>query len=225
MERVMKKIITVSLALIFLFTLPLSAQFKLSLEPALGMNFNIHSGSDLPESGNGFGIMVGGYAHMMFSKNLGMIAGLAFYDNRSGSYTSTQTIQQGVNADYDVSSSMAYFQIESLFKVLLPSSGLYFVAGPVLGFNVESEAEATVKITTPGYQFQTGGTTTTNKSTIKDVLVRFELKAGAGYEIPLSKSMDLVPQLTFGYGLTNVVKDVKWHIMTFQLNCGVKFDL
>ena len=211
----MKKAITTAVALIFLFTLPLSAQFKLGLEPALGFNFNLHSGSDLPESGSGVGIVFGGYAHMMFSKNIGMIAGLTFYDNRSGSYSSTQAYQ-GVNVTSDVSASLAYFQIESLFKYAMPS-GFYFVAGPVLGFNVESEGE--VKQSAPGYQ------SSTSKSTIKETLVRFELKAGAGYEIPISKSIAIVPQVTFGYGLTNVVKDVKWKIMTFQALCGVKFDL
>ena len=211
----MKKAITTAFALIFLFTIPLSAQFRLSLEPAVGMNFNIHNGSDLPESGSGFGIMVGGYAHMMFSKSFGMIAGLAFYDNRSGSTSSTQNVQ-GINLTTDADASLAYFQIESLLKVSTPS-GLYFVAGPVLGFNVQGEQE--IKYSAPGYQSQT------QKSSIKETVVRFELKAGSGYEIPISKSMDIVPQFTFGYGLTNVIKDFKWHIMTFQLSCGVKFDL
>jgi hypothetical protein len=55
------------------------------LTPALGMNFNFHIGSDLPKSGNGFGMMIGGYADMNFTENIGLIAGLVFYDNRSGS--------------------------------------------------------------------------------------------------------------------------------------------
>jgi hypothetical protein len=211
----MKKSLTILLSFLFLITVPLSAQFKLSLAPAVGLNFNLHNGSDLPESGNGVGLVVGGYAHMMFSKNIGMIAGLAFYDNRSGSYSSTKAYQ-GVNVTSDVSASLAYFQIEPLLKIAMPT-GLYFVAGPVLGFNIESEGE--VKQSAPGYQ------SSTSKSTIKETLVRFELKAGAGYEIPIAKKIDIVPQVTFGYGLTNVVKDVKWKILTFQALCAVKFDL
>lgn len=217
MENIMKKIFTTVVALMFLFSFQLNAQFKIGLEPAVGLNFNLHGGSDLPESGNGAGIVVGGYAHMMFSKNIGMIAGLAFYDNRSGSYDQSGTTSN-VNYNADVSASLAYFQIESLFKYALPT-GMYFVIGPVLGFNVESEAE--VEVSYPQYSQYNSK----SKSTIKDTQVRFELKAGAGYEIPMSRSIAIVPQVTFGYGLTNVVKDVKWKIMTFQALCGVKFDL
>jgi len=219
----MKKIFTTTLFLLVLFSLSTKAQFKLGLEPALGMNFNIHNGSDLPKSGSGFGLVAAGQVHMSFSNSIGMVAGLAFYDNRSGSYSSTDS-QGGVAFNQDVSSSLAYFQIESLFKYTLPSE-IYFVFGPELGFNVESESEVVTKITTPGYVFPGGGTSQTNKASIKDTQVRFELKLGAGYEIPITKKMQVVPQFTFGYGLTNVVKDVKWKILSFQILCGVKFDL
>lgn len=216
----MKKIITVIL-LVMIVSFPVNAQFKLGLKPVMGLNFNIHSGSDLPQSGSGVGFVFGGQADMEFSKNIGLLAGLIFYDNRSGSYSATAS-EGGVSYTDDVSSSLAYFQIESLFKYTLPSN-IYFVAGPVLGFNVESEGERTVTLTTPGYSFPGGGTSQKSKSSIKDTQVRFELKMGAGYEIPLTRSIDVVPQVTFGYGLTNVVKDVKWKILTFQAVVGVKF--
>lgn len=214
----MKKTTTILFAVLLFASVSNYAQFKLGIEPALGMNFNLHGGSDLDESGNGFGIAFGGYAHMMFSERIGMIAGLAFYDNRSGSYTETGSTFFYGNYSVDYSASLAYFQIESLFKLAMPS-GIYFVAGPVLGFNVESEGEADVSYTDyPDGNYK-------SKATIKETQVRFELKAGAGYEIPLAQNIDIVPQLTFGYGLTNVVKDVKWNIMTFQAIVGVKFNL
>lgn len=213
----MKKQFLSILTLLLLVSSLSLAQFKLGLEPALGMNLNLHGGSDLKESGSGFGIAFGGYANMMFTKSVGMIAGLTFYDNRSGSYNESGT-EQGVNYSADISASLAYFQIESLLKIATPSQ-FYFVFGPVLGFNVESEAE--VEVSYPQYpQYNQK-----SKSTIKDTQVRFELKAGAGYEIPITKTIDIVPQLTFGYGLTNVVKDVKWNVMTFQALVGVKFNL
>jgi len=218
----MKKLITVLVVLLFV-ALPIKAQFHLSLEPALGMNFNLHGGSDLPKSGTGFGMVVAGRANMDFSKSIGLIAGLDFYDNRSGSFTKTAS-QGGVNYSTDNSASLAYFQIESLFKYTLPSK-LYFVFGPVLGFNIEGSGEAVTTITTPGYTFQGGSTTQTDNTTFQNMNVRFELKAGAGYPIPLAKKIELVPEITFGYGLTNVQKDVKWTIMTFQALVGVKFDL
>ena len=60
---------------------------------------------------------------------------------------------------------------------------------------------------------------------MKETLVRFELKAGAGYDIWLGKNIALTPQLTFGYGITKVVKDVTWRVLTIQALAGVKIGL
>ena len=205
------------------------SQFKLALGPGLGMNFNLHTGSDLKESGSGFGMVFGGYTDMSFSPTIGMITGLAFYDNRSGSISTTGTgpVQGGgtYNFTRDADVSLAYFQIESLFKLGIPKSGFYFVMGPVLGFNISSESSTTTTITTPDVTFDGQTNKQTAKATIKDTQVRFELKAGAGYDIPVSRLITVAPQLTFGYGLTNVVKDVKAKILTIQLMANVKFNL
>ena len=88
-----------------------------------------------------------------------------------------------------------------------------------------SEGEEAITLTTPGLTFQGGSNKQTSKAKIKDIQVRFELKGGAAYDIPVSKLFTITPQLTFGYGLTNVVKDVKWKILTFQLMSSVKFNL
>ena len=64
------------------------AQFKLKVVPQTGMNFNLHTGSDI-ESGSGFGLVVGGGVDMQFSNTIGLIANLQFYDNRSGSISQT----------------------------------------------------------------------------------------------------------------------------------------
>ncbi len=211
----MKKLVTI-IALFFTISLPVQAQFHMSLEPAFGMNFNLHSGSDI-ESGSGVGIVFAGQAHMSFTKSIGIIAGIVFYDNRSGDYKETGTDQTYGKYSTDINASLAYFQLESLFKYELPS-GLYFVAGPVLGFNVESEAQYKLHL-------QQLNQTVDGKSTIKETQVRFELKTGAGYTIPITKTIDIIPQVTFGYGLTNVVKDVKWKILSFQALVGVSFNI
>lgn len=131
------------------------AQFKMAIGPAIGLNFNIHSGSDLDKTGTGVGLVVGGQADMSFSKSLGLLTTLYFYDNRSGSFSQTGS-QGGVNYTVDVSASVAYFEIEPLFKFTLPDAPIYFVAGPALGFNVEGESEAKTTVTTPGYYFPGG---------------------------------------------------------------------
>lgn len=193
-----------------------NAQFGLGITPVTGINFNIHHGSDLQESGNGFGILFGAQADMSFSNSIGLVAGLVFYDNRSGSYSESGT-SGGVQYNADADVSLSYFQLEALFKYKLPSK-VYFVFGPVIGFNEDAEVE--VEISYPQYN-----QTEKAKQSLKDTQARFELKMGAGYEIPVTGNMDIVPQLTFGYGLSNVIEDVKWKIITFQAQVGVRFTV
>jgi hypothetical protein len=198
---------------------PAAAQFSMSAGPTLGLNFNLHGGSDLPESGTGLGMVLGGVADIRFSSNVGILATLYFYDVRSGSYTYTNN-SLGTPIDIKVSGNLAYFQIEPLFKYELPS-GLFMIAGPNLGFNISGEGESEIK--TGGYTFQNGQTTQTQ--TLKDLNARFEIKGGAGYEYPLSPGMTLAPQLTFGYGISNVQSNVAWKVSTFQLLVALKFDV
>jgi len=203
---------------------PSQAQFHMGVAPELGMNFNIHGGSDLNQTGTGFGVAFGGEADMKFSKSIGMIGRLVFYDNRSGS-TSTTGSQQGVNYTVDNSVSLAYLDLEPLITIWLPQSDLFFFAGPEVGFNIQGSTETTTTITSQGYTFPDGTTKQTAKGSLKDVNVRFELKLGAGYEIPIARKIAILPQLSFGYGLTNVVSDVSWHVITIQLMVPVTFDL
>jgi hypothetical protein len=201
-------------ATLFLGT-TLSAQFRMAVGPAVGLNLNLHSGSDIPQGGSGMGIALAGEADMSFNKSLGLITSLYFYDGRGGSYSTASG-----NVNYDVSASMSYFQIEPLLRIQMQSSPLYFVAGPSLGFNLTGEGE--IKITTAGYTFQGGSTT--QKQTLQNMNTRFELKAGAGYSFPMG-SFDLDPRLTFGYGITNVQQNVNWKVMTFQAMVAVKFKV
>jgi hypothetical protein len=212
------------LALGLVLASPAAAQFHLAIAPVTGLNFNIHSGSDLDETGTGFGFLIGADAVMHFSPNFGLISGLRFYDNRSASRSRTGT-EQGINYTQDISASIAYFQLENLFLLKLPKSQIYFVAGPVIGFNVEASGEVKTTLTTQGAQFQGGGTTQTQKSSIKNTVIRFELKAGAGYDIPVTRDITVAPQLTVGYGITKVVEDVSWRILTIQAAASVKFAI
>jgi hypothetical protein len=218
-----------SIALILLATSASYGQFHLWLGPNTGMNFNIHTGSDLPESGTGLGFVIGGEAKMMFTPMIGMISRIQFYDNRSGSYSTTRTVQAGdgnnVAITVDNSASIAYFMFEELFLLKLPKSNFFFVAGPAFGFSLEGTNEITEKITTPGYTFDGQNTTRKSKNSIKDMLARFELKFGAGYDFPITRELCVSPNVTFGFGLTNVVSDVSYKVLTFQLLGTVKWQL
>ncbi|NWF89263.1 MAG: outer membrane beta-barrel protein [Ignavibacteriaceae bacterium] len=197
------------------------AQFRLKLGPNLGLNYNIGTGSDVDETMTGIGMVIGGTVDMAFTPTIGLITNMQFYDNRSGG-TSTEGSVQGIAYTVNDDRSIAYFMIEPLFKLTIPSSSFYFVAGPAVGFAVQGSYD--VRITSQNNQvtFQDGSTKATGS--IKDMLVRFALKFGSGYDIKLG-SIFLTPQLAFEYGLTNIVSDVKARILTIQLTTAVKFSI
>ena len=142
----MKKVILFSaLFLLIAVTSTSFSQFKMDIGPAFGFNFNLHNGSDLQEGGTGFGIFFAGRSDMSFdrNRNLGVIFGLAFYDGRGGSSSTSGTDPYyGVNYTQDNDVSIAYFQIETLFRYRL-NSGLYFFFGPQLGFDETAENHET----------------------------------------------------------------------------------
>jgi hypothetical protein len=191
------------------------AQFKLAVGGGMGLNLNLHGGSDLQQSGSGVGFAIAGQADMSFNKTMGVLFSMYFYDNRSGSYTQTTPGYYGTTT-YVVSGSVAYFELEPLFKLKLEDAPIYFVGGPCLGFNVQNSYD--VKSTL-------NNQSSSSKGTIQNMNTRFELKAGGGYIYPLSKTMRINSQLTFGYGLTNVVQDVNWKIMSFGLLASIEFDV
>ena len=172
---------------------------------------------------------------MSFTPIIGIVANMQFYDNRSGSSTQESSKQYQDNQGNPVSStvenetsaSLAYFMIEPLLKINIPMSGFYFNVGPAVGFNVEGSYENTITETLPSpYTFQNGQntTTSTSKGSIKDALVRFALKFGAGYDI-LVGSIVITPQVNFEYGLTKVQSNVAWRVLTIQALGTVKFPL
>ena len=212
----MKKLsLVLAVCMILVFAFTAQAQFKLAVGGGMGLNLILHGGSDLQQSGSGVGFAIAGQADMSFNKTMGVLFSMYFYDNRSGSYTQTGTYQ-GYNYTADISASVAYFELEPLFKMKLEEAPIYFVGGPCLGFNVQNSGEAKTTV---------ANQTQTSKSTIQNMNTRFELKAGGGYIYPLSKTMRINTQLTFGYGLTNVVQDMNWKIMSFGLLASIEFDV
>jgi len=193
----------------------------LKLGPNIGLNYNIGTGSDVDETMTGIGMVIGGTVDMAFTPTIGLITNLQFYDNRSGG-TSTEGSVQGIAYTVNDDRSLAYFMIEPLFKLTLPSSSVYFVFGPAFGFNIQGSYD--IRITSQNNQVTFNDGSTKATGSIKDMLVRFALKLGSGYDIKLG-SIFLTPQLAFEYGLTNIVSDVKAKILTIQLTTAVKFSL
>lgn len=201
------------------------AQFRMSLGPALGTNLNIHTGGDIDQGGTGFGLAFAGHVDMTFNQDrtLGMNVGLAFYDNRSGTSETTYS-QQNAAISQDNHVSISYFQFDTLFKYRL-TSGVFFIFGPQIGFDLSAELETTQNITTPGYYFQNGSNSQKSKNTIKNTNARFQLLTGAGFDYEISQLITIAPQLTFGLGLSDVIEDVDYSIHTFQLLVACKFKI
>ncbi|MGE5354461.1 MAG: outer membrane beta-barrel protein [Syntrophothermus sp.] len=231
----MKKVLTVLVLSVLLISLSSNnsqAQFRLKLGPQVGLNYNLHTGSDMEETGTGFGLVIGGTVDMSFTPTIGLITNMQFYDNRSGSTTNetsrhyTGENNEPVTSTYTIenSVSLAYFLIEPLFKLNMPNSNLYFVMGPSFGFNVEGSGERIVTEKFPP-AYANNDTKATDKVKYTDLLARFELKMGAGMDIPLSTGLYLAPQLSFGYGITKVESDVAWRVLTIQGLVAVKFSL
>ncbi len=211
----MKKLSFVALVVLMVVSVGTApAQFKMAVGGGMGLNLNLFSGSDV-NGGSGVGFAVAGQADMSFSKTIGILTSIYFYDNRSGSYTQTGN-SGGVNYSTDISASVAYFELEPLFKLKLEEAPVYFVLGPSLGFNVQNSYEATTS-----YLNQSQN----QKGTIQNMNTRFEIKAGGGYIYPISKTMRVNTQLTFGYGLSNVVENVNWKIMSFGLLASWEIDV
>ena len=228
----MKKSLSLAaLILVFFFasTKDSDAQFRLKLGPYTGMNFNLGTGSDLSETLTGFSFFFGSQVDMSFSHTVGLLTQVQFYDNRSGGTSETNVFdtngdgQADVRGTLDNSYSLAYFMIQPLLKLTLPTSTFYFLVGPSIGFNIQASLEQT--LTPQAQQGQQNQQPLKFKSSIKNTNVRFELVAGAGYDIPLSSFMVLTPQFTFGFGITTIIQDFSARIMTFQLGTALKFNL
>jgi len=141
-----------------------------------------------------------------------MLVNVNFYDNKSISNSVTEG-----NTEFTEDVSLGYLEIQPLFKLQIPQSGFYFFAGPGMGFNIQ----ATDKVT------QTVGNNTpqTQKSTLKNLAFRFELKAGAGFDIPTGSLLYISPEISFAYGLTDVFsKGASWKVMTINFSSIFKFN-
>ena len=144
----MKKILAIFVLVLFLVPGLTNAQFKMSIGPAVGFNWNFHSAGNA--TGNGIGLFLGGTCDMEFSKSLGLVGNLYVFDNKYGSYNGNGL---GIN----------YVTLEGLLKWNLNSSKFYFLSGLGFGFctgsspsgitntNVRIEVKAGA-----GYNFEIG---------------------------------------------------------------------
>jgi hypothetical protein len=134
----MKKVI-LSLVLAAGFSCVGFAQFRMSIGPVLGFNYNFLHGtviSNANRSYNGAGVSAGGQLDMGFTSVVGMLATITVYDMMS---TSGKLIEQGVTTVQNM--NLGYLMINPALKFAVPGTGLGFFAGPGVGFKLKGTTE------------------------------------------------------------------------------------
>ncbi len=209
----MKRTVYFSALLIFLviFSETLLAQ-RVLIGPRITGNFNIYNQKGLTGSFNGLGVGVGGTIDALFSKHIGIMGNLTFFDMRS--FSNSQTNQ---NVTTDQSLSLSYITIDPMFKAEF--SGFYMVAGPSFGIKLNSSGETT--------QTQAGVAPATQAMNLDTKTARFDIAAGAGYTFPVSKDMFLGTDFMVHIPLSDTYNfpGLPNSVLTLKLGVALKFKL
>jgi hypothetical protein len=191
-------------------------QFKMSIGPNVGLGWNSHSITGAVNSVNGFGFVAGAQVDLAFSKEIGLIVNLQAYDNRHGKESEPFN-----NGTLETNVSVAYFTIEPLFKFTIPETDFFLFAGPTIGFNTSANVDQT-------YTPNGGGQAQNGSGTLQNMNTQFDIKGGAGYNIPLG-GISLVPQLSMSYGMNDVQSNLgsgnSWKILNVQALATLKIPV
>ncbi|SRR5690554_5807316 len=208
----MKRVFTGSLILFcFLFFSGANlAQVKIG--PRLTGNLNIYNQKGLTGTWNGIGIGIGGTVDVSFSRTLGLITNLTFFDMRGFSNSTTAN-----NVTSENSLTLSYISIDPLFKAEF--SGFYMVGGPSLGIKISSSGERTQTAAGQAPQVQTLDLDTKS--------VRFDLAAGTGYNFMLSPGMYLGTDFMVYIPVTDTYNfpGLSNSVLSLKLGASLKFSL
>ena len=197
------------------FSFVSSAQFKMSLGPVVGMNYNFYHGSAISNSNmsyNGIGVSIGGQADMSFTPVIGMLISLTAYDMLSASGSITQ---QGTKSVQDI--SLGYLMVSPALKFMVPNTGLGFFVGPGIGFKLTGKSE----------QYQISGgqrTQTAASSDLLNVNPRVAGQIGMSYDFDL-KGIYLSPYFIYDHGFTDVTEGGEWKASGVKVGLTCKFSV
>ena len=183
------------------------------LGPRLTGNFNIYNQKGLTGTWNGIGIGIGGTVDISFSRHIGIMTNLTFFDMRSFSNSISANDQT-----VDNSLSLSYISLDPMFKAEF--SGFYMVAGPSLGIKINSSGEKTTT--------QTGQTPNVQTLNLETKSVRFDIAAGTGYTFILSPgSMYMGVDFMVHIPITDTYNfpGVSNSVFSLKLGCALKFRL
>jgi hypothetical protein len=166
------RLVTISVFVLLLFaTISTGFAQDVMLGPRLTGNFNIYNTKGQVGSWNGIGIGIGGTVDVSFTKHIGLMTNLTFFDMRGFSNSTTNN-----NTTTDFSLALSYLTLDPMFKTEF--SGFYMVAGPSFGIKIASSGERTTTVTG-----QTPAVASINADT-KGII--FAIAVGTGYTFTLS---------------------------------------
>ncbi len=172
----------------------------------------------LYQSGNGLAPLLSATIGYEFNQTFGL-AFRADYDVRSASNSGVtidtcllqdvfgQITPVPIEVDKDYSVSISYLSLSALAK--LRFDNLYLFLGPTVSVPLSRDVKQTFRILDSGtcayFPFTTDSSKeiTGSLTSAENMKQRLSFKFGAGYMIPLTRSVSLVPQLAYDLGLTD----------------------
>jgi hypothetical protein len=191
------------------------SQFRMSVGPVVGMNYNFYHGDAVKNSNmsfNGVGVSVGGQADMSFTPVVGLLATVTAYDMMSASGDLTQ---QGTKTSTDY--GLAYLMINPAIKFSVPNTGLGFFIGPGIGFKLTGTVEQHQIV--DGQRQQTF-----QKSDMPNMKPRVNGQGGMFYDFDL-KSLYLTPYFLYDFGFTDVDEAGGWKASGIKFGLAIKFKV
>jgi hypothetical protein len=197
------------------FSCTCMSQFRMSVGPLVGMNYNFYHGTNIKNSNmsyNGAGVSVGGQVDMGFTPVVGLLATVTAYDMMSANGSMTQ---QGSKVGEDV--SLAYLMISPALKFSVPNTGLGFFIGPGIGFKLTGTSES--------YQIVNGQRQQISpESDLINMKPRVNGQAGMSYDFDL-KSLYLTPYFLFDLGFTEGTEAGGWKASGIKFGLAIKFKV
>ena len=199
-------------SLIILLSSSIFAQTTVMIGPRVTGNYNIYNEKGLTGSWSAIGVGVGGTVDATFSKVIGLMVNLTFFDMRSWG----NSITQG-NQTNEYTRTLSYLTIDPMFK--MEFSRFYMVAGPSLGIKLGSSGENSAIVTGQTPQIQT--------VTLDTKTIRFDIATGAGYTFKLSNDMGLGTDFMVHIPITDTYNfpGLSNSILTLKLGVSLKFKI
>jgi hypothetical protein len=185
---------------------------EFSLGPRVTGNLNIYNQTGLTGTWNGIGVGIGGTMDVSFTKHVGIMANLTFFDMKNFSNAVTAN-QVTTNTDL----TLSYLTLDPMFK--LQFSGFYMVAGPSLGIKLGSSGETT--------QTAAGQNPATQTLQLDTETLVFDIVAGAGYTFTLSPGMAMGTDFLVYIPLSSTYNTpgTSNSILTLKLGVSLKFNI